>query len=251
MSAVLMTGSFLQSGLLARASANEIVVAHDDALCVAGSMTVEAWLYIDGTPEGGQHRVISKYGHLNADGALDHAYRGWEWILYGQQGFFQFRVEQPAPAGRVDATINSTRALPIQQWVHVATVFDANKQEMRLYIDGLLDNVRYLASDVSIQCNEKQPLYFGRYGSAPIHQWSGMIDELRIVADALMFNAPPQKPYEVGDHPNTIALYHFDELDGGIIRNVAGDSLSIHVINPRDGILLPGRAGYGNALVVR
>src|SRR5690606_27586255 len=92
--------------------------------------------------------------------------------------------------------------------LHVATVYDKENAELRLYLDGQVIAQRAI-TPLPIRINRDQELYLGRYGGADAHRFPGMIDELRIVGEAIDFTGRPEKPY-LGTEAHTVALYHFD-----------------------------------------
>ena len=76
---------------------------------------------------------------------------------------------------------------------------------MRLYIDGKLEAERKIL-DVPMRSTPDQDLVLGRYGDGRFpSEFYGKLDELRLTAAALEFDAPPAKPY-TGREPDTVAL---------------------------------------------
>ena len=219
----------------------QIVIAHDDVLCGSGgSLTVEAFVYIDRLPEAheGWPRILSKYDH-----AEHNRHRGWEWLIL-PSGRFRFRANQQ---GGGDVTVDSPQPLPVRRWLHVATVYDLPKRQLRLYLEGKLAAERTIPPR-PIRINPDQDLYIGRYGGADASRFEGMIDELRIVADALSFTEPPAKPY-AGSEPHTVALHHFDKLsDGRLVDAGPRGAHAAVVADDGSSMLAPSQPGFGNAL---
>jgi len=219
------------------------VIAHDDALNFpGGQMTVEAQVYPRHFPAGHEMtpRILSKYDHLEHN-----TLRGWEWIVR-PGGIVQFRVNQAPPAG--DVTLTTTTPLKRNAWNHVATVYDAKRQEMRIYLDGKLNAKRSIPAH-PLRVNREQDLFIGRYGGRDTAIFDGMIDEVRLTAAALTFDGMPVEPYS-GREPNTVALYHFDRLtDGGRFEDAAPGHCRPAVL-PRVGerTLVNSAPGFGRAL---
>jgi Concanavalin A-like lectin/glucanases superfamily len=222
------------------------VIASDRPLLPGnGAMTVEAFIYVNSLPEShqGTPRILSKYSHYEGD-----RHRGWEWIMT-KDGHFQFRVNQVSDRKGMggDITVESSQPLPVRSWVHLATVYDMPQKEVRLYVDGRLDQTRRIKA-FPIRPTPGQDLYLGRYGGQDSHQFDGRIDELRITADALTFTSPPTRPY-LGDEPHTIGLYHFNEIGPTFVVINAADPLRLplKVIGGGDGLLVDSVPGFGRA----
>ena len=95
----------------------------------------------------------------------------------------------------------------------------------------------------------KQDLYLGRYGGSDTHRFHGKLDELRISSAVREFHGAPTTPY-VGDEPDTVALYHFDErADGVTTPNAVPDSpLHARMRIPGDNRLSGSMPEFGRAL---
>lgn len=208
-------------------------------------ITVDAYIYVNNLPEGhqGTPRILSKYSHFEGD-----RHRGWEWILT-PTGHIQFRVNQASQAKGMggDVTLDSSSRLPIREWVHVATVYDAPNGELRLYIDGKVSATRRIAN-LPMRPTPGQDLYLGRYGGQDSHQFDGMIDELRITGEALTFSTKPSHPY-TGHEPNTIGLYHFDQVGPTFVVTNSSDPvrLPLKVVGGGDSLLVDSLPAYNRA----
>lgn len=221
-------------------------LAHDPALnFVGGEMTVEAFLKLDPGGLNAHQRVLSKYDHEN-----DSLARGWEWIIL-PGGRFRFRINLVDPAAKGagdDCTVETKSPLPTNQWVHVATVYDRPKREVRLYVGGCLE-ARRAIPDRPLRINPDQDLVIGRYGGSAMSYAEGLLDELRISTVARVYTEAPRAPY-VGSEPGTLALYHFDALtDGATCANSASGSVLRAALTGMDGSRLEeSLPGFGNAL---
>ena len=212
-------------------------ILQDNALDFpGGQMTLEAFIKPAGTSAVWQ-RVLSKYDHTD-----NGANRGWEWIIL-PSGQLRFRVQQTGG----EVVLDSSASLPINDWTHVATVYDAISDELRIYLDGQLDSVITI-NGTSLNPTPNQDLFIGRYGGSDSTVFEGMIDELRITADALTFDGVPTQPYS-GLEPNTLALYHFDELNDGMLVNAVGGLIQdAMLLAGGDQALVGSASGFGNAL---
>jgi hypothetical protein len=222
-------------------------IQHDKSLCFPrGKMTIEAWLNVNSYKPSilnTASRILSKYNQ----GAHD-TQRGYEWILTNE-GKLQLRVNQYDPEKKAssDITLTSKSVLPLHRWVHVATVFDLPKKELRIYLDGRLDN-RCPASNCPLRDNPDQDLFIGKYVGNDFGNYDGLIDELRFTAEALDFKKSPEKPY-TGTEKGTIALYHFDKIEEGrIIPGLSRKNLPIHLSDSSASWLVDSKPGFGKAM---
>ena len=221
-------------------------LAHDPALnFVGGEMTVEAFLKLGVGGLKDWQRVLSKYDHEN-----DSLARGWEWIIL-PGGRFRFRINLVDPAAKGagdDCTVETKAPLPSNRWVHVATVYDRPKRELRLYIGGCLE-ARRVIPDRPLRINPDQDLVIGRYGGSAMSYAEGLFDEMRISTVARVYTEAPRAPY-TGTEPGTLALYHFDALtDGTTCANSASVSALRAALTGMDGSRLEeSLPGFGNAL---
>ncbi|WP_432799578.1 LamG-like jellyroll fold domain-containing protein [Poriferisphaera sp. WC338] len=208
-------------------------------------MTIEAFIYVNKMPDShqGTPRILSKYSHYEGD-----LHRGWEWIV-DADGRFRYRVnlanDQLGMQG--DQVVKSQEPLQLRRWIHVATVFDMPQREIRLYLDGKLDQTQRIAA-CPIRVTAEQDLHLGRYGGSDSNQFDGMIDELRIVERALKFKRVPTRPYR-GDEPGTVCLYHFDKIGPTFNVTNAADpqQFPIKVIGGGDSLLVDSVSGFGRA----
>jgi len=223
------------------------VVEHKDVLCFPnGRMTIEAFIYLNNRriePDR-YFRILSKYNHIEQG-----RHRGWEWNIYPNDHFvFRVNIMSPDSNSNGDILLESRQALPLGEWIHVATVYDLPNRRMRLYLNGKLDNEKIIPTFCP-RVNSSQDLYIGRYGGQNSHVFDGMIDELRISADALDFNSPPTSPYRDGE-PNTICLFHFDNLtigDAPRFPNNSGQNGSAKLLGGGEEVLTKSLPCFGKA----
>jgi hypothetical protein len=213
-----------------------------------GAMTVEAYLNVD-APDGAPSaaRVMSKYNHLAGDEG-----RGWE-IQLLPDGRAVFRTNQVSEDGEgVDRQVESETPLPLNEWVHLAAVFDRPERRIRLYVDGRQAGEREIP-DLPLRRTADRDLMIGRYGDprSIVMDFRGRIDELRIVDRALTFHGPPDRPY-TGREPGAVALYHFDErgADGTASNAIPGSPVgAVRGVTERgERRLVESLPGFGRAL---
>jgi len=225
----------------------EAVIAHEDAFCgQGGSLTIEAWLYIDRLPEphGDWPRILSKYAHSKND------YRGWEWMIL-PDGKFRYRVQQEdptSPGGGKEVVLDSIDPLTVKKWFHLATVYDLPERQVRLYKDGKLVAHKHIGA-YPMLINSGQDMYIGHYGEYKIGIFKGSIDELRFVSDAIRFTEIPKTPY-TGMEPHTVALYHFDKLDSNnkILNTADANCCPVQILSGAAQCLTASKPGFKQAL---
>ncbi len=221
-------------------------LSHDPALdFVEGEMTVEAFLKLNACGLNHNQRVLSKYDHED-----DGKERGWEWIVL-PGGRFRFRVnlnETDTPGAGTDCALDTETSLHANQWIHVATVYDRSKRELRIYLNGHLAASRSIP-DKPLRVNPDQDLVIGHYGGSATYFAEGLFDELRISTVAREFKDVPRTPY-TGKESGTLALYHFDVLtDGATCANSVLQSSLRSALSGLDASrLVEGMPGFGHAL---
>ncbi|MBI3527063.1 MAG: LamG domain-containing protein [Betaproteobacteria bacterium] len=76
--------------------------------------------------------------------------------------------------------------LQLNQWVHVAGVYDAAAQTMAVYLNGVADNGTLLGTVAGMQLNSTLDLFIGRRAdTAGQYNFNGTIDEVRLYNRAL------------------------------------------------------------------
>jgi len=137
-------------------------------LRLTGAMSVAAWVWVDTI--SGNGRIVTKGG---ASGA-----RGWELNVENTDAW-AFQIAQNS------TTLRSIQAKPVflNQWIHVAGVYDPSVPATRLYTNGVLASVR-TADIPTSQYNSSQNVAIGARANG--QTWfDGKIDEVRIYGRAL------------------------------------------------------------------
>jgi hypothetical protein len=222
-------------------------IKHMDELCFPGAeMTVEAWIFPEENRAWG--RIVSKYGHTINNKPANHL-RGWE-IAINDNGRLFFRVmpyseNMALPA----ANVVSTAVIPVGQWTHIACVLNGPAGKLQIYVNGKLDAESSDRALGRVQINPQQDLYLGSYGGEDKLYFKGLVDELRLTADALVFTGIPVSPY-TGKEAKTVALYHFDsqEPGGKHLNSVNRDKHQLLLIDGAQPSLADSRSGFGKAL---
>ena len=144
------------------------------SLQLTGSMTVSAWIYSAAFPAD-DAAIVSKRASTELGFQLDTTVdRGPRTI-----GF-----KLTKSTGGLMARYGAT-TLALNQWYHVAGVYDAATQTMHVYLNGVLDDGDLLGTVTSSQQNSALPVAIGKRSGASGYAFNGRIDEVRIYERAL------------------------------------------------------------------
>lgn len=167
------------------------------------SLTVSGWFFI----RNDAGRLVSKYMHPEG--------RGWE-LTYepkakkSPESLLSFRCQIRNFGGRsADTNVVSTVVIPKNEWVHLAGVYDAEKSEMRVYINGKNVGSKKLEKHIGLQSNPGIYMAVGSYGGmAGGGSMDGLVDTLHIGTVAQDFT--DGKLEFTGKEPGTIFYCQFD-----------------------------------------
>ncbi len=136
------------------------------------SFTVAAWLTVDADAPANQARTaVSQDGTVHSGFFLGYRNQdGGRWELYVPSAD---AITRP-PDTLVHSGASSAR---VGQTAHVAAVYDAAAQQIRLYVDGRLMGTAQRTNGF----HATGPLRVGggRWNAGPANPWSGTVDELR------------------------------------------------------------------------
>jgi RHS repeat-associated protein len=161
------TGKFGSARAIAAGSTGFINIGNGTTLRITGSMTVSAWIKPTSFTDS-DAAVVSKRG---------------------QSGGFELDVTKDTGARTIGFKLTSssganmirygTTALAVNQWYHVAGVYNASAQTMDVYVNGVLDNGSQSGTITTSQQDFSVNVNFGRRldGSS---FFAGVIDEVRI-----------------------------------------------------------------------
>jgi len=149
-------------------------------------MSVAAWVYLDpslGWASGYQSTILTKLG---ASGN-----RAWMFAVENQvsggtlpstQYSLRLRV---SPDGSNLSSAYDTAELPINQWVHVAGVYDAPAASIKLYVNGVPRTTGTTGTIPTSQFAGSASVKIGNRDQLVSQWWRGGIDEVRIYDEAL------------------------------------------------------------------
>jgi hypothetical protein len=160
------------------AGSHMVTVPDTPALRLPGSFTVEAWVFR--TSNAGAQVILSKG---------DSDQRNF-WLRLRSNGTIDFRWE--TDGGRNHGSVSSA-SVPLNEWHHVASVYDMQAGENRLYIDGVLVDT---SSDSGVPTTSIDPLLIGTRLSSgsPKDYFIGSIDLVRVSSGAIYIGdfTPPE-----------------------------------------------------------
>ena len=163
-----MTGSEWTTGKVGGAlgfgGTNDYVrVADHSSLNPTNNITFSAWINQPSFPHS-WNEILMKYEGSFAG--------GYEIYVRGNG-----RPRVGMALNGVKTSLDATTAIQTQKWYHLAGTYDG--AEMKLYIDGVLDNSRSATGNISVS---SQDLMFG---GRPADPNNAFIDEIRIYDHAL------------------------------------------------------------------
>ena len=149
-----------------------ITVPNHKSLEIIGPITLAAWVY---PVEQKSQCIIRKGSAVNR--SLNGGFTSYDPYRLSLSGSGDV-IFGLSPGG--NATQVRRYGYPINQWFHVAGVFDG--AEMRLYIDGILVGSEAITGELPL---EQAPLLIGTRLRLPADTFRGSIDEVRIYDRAL------------------------------------------------------------------
>ena len=180
-------------------------IPDNPTLDLTGDITLEAWILIKSfsTSEGFHMYIIGK------DSAGQRSYGigvDLTWMYPKKPFVIIFH-----PGGSYKIAWGTTD-LVIDQWYHIAGVFDATNDELTLYVDGVSQPT--VTDTSSINPGNADLRIGGREYTGNGCYFNGLIDEVRI-SDSVRYTTTftlPNAPFS--KDVNTVGLWHFDESTG-------------------------------------
>jgi len=178
-------------------------VPYNPALDLTNSLTLSAWIF------GNNYEINDLIVHkINAYG-----------ISIRDNGELSLTLSQN-PDGSSWATFSSNFVPPVDEWYHFAVTYDISAQEVRFYIDGILNNTE---SYNDVIANSDGALFIGGFGDGQQHQ--GQIDEVRI------WNIARTQSQIQSTMNDTLLAEYYSIVDSGLVANWRFDLLEDLGIN--------------------
>ena len=138
------------------------------------SFTMSAWVMLDRLD--GMRSPLSQRGQHSSGG----------WLKYNSTlGKWHFAISDEDLTTTPTASITSTSAAEEGVWTHLAGVYDAERKQIRLYVNGELEGVTQNLSFTPMPSTG--PLLVGRtlWQGQLVDQWTGGIDDVAVFQGAL------------------------------------------------------------------
>jgi cytochrome c553 len=142
--------------------------AHFDYL---DPFTLAAWIQ----PETGEGTIVSRSeDYLEGE--------GWGLHLIGGK----LRLQITRRFTDISLRVETKDSIALKRWSHVAVTYDGKRyaRGVRLYVNGIEQEVHVLFNDLNYPFGPKEPLRIGA-GGGPQRRFQGLIDEVRIYGRAL------------------------------------------------------------------
>lgn len=174
---------------------------------LTGALTLEAWVKVDPVQSNSFGRIIDKFNHIDDE--------GFNLIVNGGHLFMEIR--DPATNGY--SVFGSS--IDDGTWHHVAGSFSGT--ELRIYIDGVLDDQYSFAATTIQPCDNPLSIGNGWDGNVflPLH---AAIDEVRIWdivrTDAEILAC--MDSHLAGNEPGLLGYWRFNENTGTMTSDLTG-----------------------------
>lgn len=146
---------------------DHVEVPDSDSLDITGDLTLEAWIEPDSVIYTAQGEIIGKWVAGNAS-----------YYFAIRDGYLQMRISaNGSDYYNIEETSNAN--LSIDTWYHVVGVYDASEQDIKLYINGVVEESTTVEGIIpSIIHSGSAKVKIG--GFSPGYYFDGKIDEVAI-----------------------------------------------------------------------
>jgi concanavalin A-like lectin/glucanase superfamily protein/VanZ like protein len=159
-------------GALALNGSDYLEVGASSTLRLVGSMTISAWIYPTSFPPDDAAIISSHNGQgFQLDTTIDKGPRTIGFKLANVCGELMMRY--------------GATALVVDEWYHIAGVYDADARTMDVYLNGNLDNGPLVGSVTSRQRPSREAVFVGRRSDSRRFNFSGAVDDVQIYSRAL------------------------------------------------------------------
>ena len=176
-----------------------VSVSDDDAFNVGSALTIECWIFNNGT-QNSFAELLKKDSQFI--------------LRFGTNGT---KIESHLwTSDTSNKELISSNVIPTGQWNHLALTYGGTNSE--LWVNGVKDGTTALTGTIS---NASNSVTIGSNGSNG-ELFKGTMDELRISSSVRYTGTftPTREPFTPDS--DTVALYHFDETSGTTADNAEG-----------------------------
>jgi Concanavalin A-like lectin/glucanases superfamily/Kelch motif len=138
-----------------------------------GDMTIEGWVRWQPLSYNSLTTLIDKRKYLGGN-----KYQGYSLFFY--KGGVGFQLANGS--SYVNYGLPTSKKLPTNQWVHIAVTLDRQANQLRMYVNGALDQT--WNNPLSGSTSNTAPLFIGRH-SLSAQYFKGFVDELTFYDRAL------------------------------------------------------------------
>jgi len=189
----------------------------NDSLDIS-TITVEAWVYPNGTRTGYERHIVSHHNHDNNN--------GWVLMIF-EDGTARFRIYSGAVGGY---SAYSNTVVSTNTWHHIAGTYDGST--VRVFLDGVEGTSVNISTKIA---NCSNPVRIGVDAYSGFASWAfwfhGIIDEVRI-SSSIRYTSnftPATEPFS--NDMYTRALWHLDDGSGTTSRDYSDYSNNLTITN--------------------
>ena len=185
-----------------------VEIADDNTLDLSSAFTIEAWVFPTESGATRGQMIIGKVDDTQNGVSADLAYS----LRFGANGF---RAE--IGNGTLYAVKESgIQNVKMNQWQHVALVFDGSTTSLNLYLDGVVQGSPTTTGFSSVK-NSSASLKLGAYSTAFEQYFKGGLDEVRIwnVAKTQAQIQSTMYSQLTGAQTNLVVQYNFNQGTAG------------------------------------
>jgi len=227
-------GTGRQGGALSLSGTSAYVSTSHPVVRTDNSFTVTAWVNL--ADANSYHTVISQDGDRVSGFYLQYSASDSRWA---------FSQTNSDADNAVTVRALSTAAPAVGIWTHLAGIYDAGAGQLKLYVNGALQQTVTKGSPWN--ANGNLQIGRGKWNGAAADYFAGLIDEVRTFDHALT-DAEISSSYHLSD--DLVASYGFDDGSG----TTANDAVGGHTLtlaggaafgdgNSGGGLLLPSGSG--------
>ena len=189
----------------------EMVDHADLDIDASENFTVTTW--VKSSTTGAFYRILDK---------RESGGTGYELFLNNSSGAFALNLENTGGAN--SGTGYSSTSITDGNWHHIAFVTDRTASESKIYIDGVLEDTRSLASIATASFANANNLVIGKESTNNDEFFNGDVDELRVWSKAMTAAEliSDMTAVVTGTEADLLAAYNFENVTGTSVPDITG-----------------------------